>query len=370
MTEQAYRRKARDTHPDKNTDVPAEEAAEAFRQVVHAFEILSDESTRKRYDRTGRTDGHGGFGGGGGGTSYSGDNGWTWHVKFNFQSRKLKDKFEVQQAQSRVLHVVSLAQLQTIMLDDNDELLERNLLLCFTTRATETHADDEMVFPYPFAHMSSQKIWWEDLLQTVRIKFHRSSELSRFFGVTADECNETPVFVFAKRGTPLTLETAPALPRLGTRDRTAFEHWVWQQMQVEIEFVNEHEHPVEIYWIHGTRAHVKTASLPPGETARHTTMLSHEWYVRDLRVDQRPDSPGRYKLSNESSLGSWKIVSDESPQRIVIAGGQCFDLSGHCPYWQRSERVCKTNPNFVKEACQKTCGLCPPNQPEPVRDEL
>ena len=39
----AYRRKAMDTHPDKRgKDVSAEEAAEAFRQVVHAFEVPAE----------------------------------------------------------------------------------------------------------------------------------------------------------------------------------------------------------------------------------------------------------------------------------------------------------------------------------------
>ena len=39
----AYRRKAMDTHPDKRgKDVSAEEAAEAFRRVVHAFEVPAE----------------------------------------------------------------------------------------------------------------------------------------------------------------------------------------------------------------------------------------------------------------------------------------------------------------------------------------
>lgn len=326
---------------------------------MHAFEILSDESSRKRYDRTGRTDSGNSFGGGGGGGNrrqqYHSFH-WNWNVRY--KPRKLKDKFEVQQAQSRVLHVVSLAQLQTIMLGD-DDLLERNLLICFTTHPTETHADDEMVFPYPFAGMSSQGIWWEDLVQSVRIKFHRSSELSLFFGVTAEECNETPVFLFAKSGTPLTPETAQQLPRIRTRDRNEYDSWTWKQMEVEVEFVNQHNHTVEIYWIHGSRAH-KKMDLPPGHSGRHTTMLSHEWYVRDTRIDLFQGSPGRYKLSNDSSLGSWKILSDESPQTIVIEGGQCFDMSGHCNFWQMSDRSCVTNPNFMREQCKKTCGFCPP----------
>ena len=54
---QAYRRKALDTHPDKNTGVSKEEAAEAFQKVVHAFEVLSDATSRRQYDRTGRTAG-------------------------------------------------------------------------------------------------------------------------------------------------------------------------------------------------------------------------------------------------------------------------------------------------------------------------
>ena len=54
-----------------------------------------------------------------------------------------------------MLHVVSLEQLKTIMLDD-DDLLERNLLLCFVNPEQETVANDEVVFPWPFAAMSSQ----------------------------------------------------------------------------------------------------------------------------------------------------------------------------------------------------------------------
>lgn len=360
---QAYRRKALDTHPDKNRNVPPDEAAETFRQVVHAFEILSDDSSRQRYDRTGqsndgstnhRDDGSNGNGGSRHQQRYQSYQ-WNWYS--NYRPVRLKDKFEVQQAQSRVLHVISLAQFQTIMLDD-DDLLERNVLICFTTPATETQADDEMVFPYPFAGMSSQGIWWEDLLQTVRIRFYRNSELSRFFNVSSDEANEKPVFIFAKRGLPLTDELAKSLQRIHTSDRQAFETWVWERIQVQVKFVNQHNHPVEIYWVHGSRAHNKLI-LPPNESSTHTTMLSHEWYVRDARVDTQTNSPGRYKLTTDSSLGSWKILSDQSPQQLIIKGGQCFDLSGHCQFWEMHDGACRTNLGFMSTHCMKTCGVCP-----------
>lgn len=236
----AYRRKALDTHPDKNKDVPAEEAAAAFQKVVHAFEILSDESSRQRYDRTGRSNDSGGGHNQGGG-------GFHWQFRWTTNQRqrrqpKLKDLFNVKQSQSRILHIVSLDQLEVIMTDGI--VLERNLLICFYTPPLETHVMDEMVYPWPFAAMSSQGIWWEDLLQTTVVRFHRSNELTEFFGVPNGDVLDKPLFVFGKRGQkfhdPATWER-----RLSTDKREVFDDWVWESLHVPIIFVNKHDHPVE-----------------------------------------------------------------------------------------------------------------------------
>ena len=144
----AYRKKALDTHPDKNRG-REEEAAKEFQKVVHAFEILSDDTSRRRYDSTGRTDEQQQFQNQGrnqGGFSWS----FSWSNNggshYYYQAKpKLKDKFEVREAQSRILHIVSLEQLETVIVDDDTGLLERGLLIAFFTPRLETHLMDEMV---------------------------------------------------------------------------------------------------------------------------------------------------------------------------------------------------------------------------------
>ena len=68
----AYRKLAKELHPDRNTDNP--KAAERFSEVTNAYDLLSDKDKRARYDR-GEIDADGnpmGFGGGGGPGGFGG----------------------------------------------------------------------------------------------------------------------------------------------------------------------------------------------------------------------------------------------------------------------------------------------------------
>jgi DnaJ-class molecular chaperone len=74
----AYRKLAKELHPDYNKDNP--KAAERFNQVTQAYDLLTDKDKRARFDR-GEIDGEGnpaGFGGGGfGGGGFGGGRGFN-----------------------------------------------------------------------------------------------------------------------------------------------------------------------------------------------------------------------------------------------------------------------------------------------------
>src|ERR671938_1563623 len=63
-----YRKLAAKHHPDKNQNDP--KAAERFKEISEAYQVLGDAEKRKQYDQMrslGAFGGFGGFGGGGGG---------------------------------------------------------------------------------------------------------------------------------------------------------------------------------------------------------------------------------------------------------------------------------------------------------------
>lgn len=87
----AYRKLARKYHPDLNKDNP--QAAEKFKEISGAYDILGDKEKRRKYDNKeidgdGKPTGFGaGFGGGQGGYSYTGGNPFGGgNANFDFSS--------------------------------------------------------------------------------------------------------------------------------------------------------------------------------------------------------------------------------------------------------------------------------------------
>ena len=65
-----YRRLAKKFHPDANQNDPS--AAERFKEISEAYNVLGDADKRKQYDETRRLGAFGGFGGFGGARSGAG----------------------------------------------------------------------------------------------------------------------------------------------------------------------------------------------------------------------------------------------------------------------------------------------------------
>ena len=89
----AYRKLAKELHPDKNKDNP--KASEKFSDVTKAYDLLSDKTKRAQYER-GEIDGDGNpampFGYGGGGGGFRGDP--RTHGGFGNESADFGDIFE------------------------------------------------------------------------------------------------------------------------------------------------------------------------------------------------------------------------------------------------------------------------------------
>ena len=71
----AYRKKAKQYHPDLNKDSP-DAAATKFKEINEAYEVLGDEQKKSNYDQFGTADPNQGFGGGNGAGGFGGFSGF------------------------------------------------------------------------------------------------------------------------------------------------------------------------------------------------------------------------------------------------------------------------------------------------------
>jgi len=215
--------------------------------------------------------------------------------------------------------------------------------------------DDQMVYPYPFAALSEQGIWWEEFLQTVKVRYWEPTSLTRYFGIPLRQYLDVPIFIYVKKGNPLSDHV-----RLETRQRNKFTSWVWDQLKVEYEFVNLHNHPVEIWWVADKRKELQS-TLQPYHVAAVNCRLSHTFWIRDARVNQHIATNRNHlpKLSENSTMEVIKVITDDPGQQAIIHTKACFDLTTNCDEWYCDAHVDASGKNeYANNYCRKTCGTC------------
>lgn len=367
----AYRQKAKDTHPDKNPDVDPSESAELFRKVAAAFEVLSDDESRMRYDR-----------------QYEAERRREREMAERRarqrreqqlreeQRRRQKEREEkqrkereerervrlknspaVRRAQSSVIRITSLEQLRTVALDEHGRL-ERDLLMVFVgNKKVEGVVDDVLLFPYPFAGTGENGggVQWEDMIRSAKVRYNKQSDLTRYFQAPSNEEMKLvgePYIVFVRRGDSLNRYKV-CWDKEARNKRDKLERWVISQLKTTVTFVNRHRHKVELFKVEGSHSFL-AANVPPGGTHIHrNATLGDKFLARDWRVDKFPGGARDFKISEGSTLGGFTVRARDG--RIVIEGRECVDLSGHCDRWASS---CREMSEFMNGVCASTCGAC------------
>jgi hypothetical protein len=356
----AYRKKAKDTHPDKNPDLNHDTASHNFRSVVDAHDTLTDPKKKRLYDMN--------------------------RQNYATQARKQQQQAEQQKAQRgrqekqkkaemlakarnvqrHVARVTSLEELKLLLVSDrNDEQrLQKHLFMVFVAnKKIEKLVDDDLLFPYPFAGMGENNVWWEDVLQSVKVRYNGASDLTKFFKVPSNEfakIQNQPFIVFGKKGDRLDQFQIFSFKnnKYSSDPHLLLQQWVTNFLKVRVDFENHHHATVNIFLLTKGKKRLLRA-LPPGYVLTHTLAVADQVFAVDERVGNYPggSSTGNDHPTESVMLGKWTISSDGP---ILIKTKKCFDMSEFCPDWLAGfgQQECDRNPEFMHSICPVTCGVC------------
>ena len=316
-----YRKMAREAHPDKSKD------SELFLEVAAAFEFLSDDEERRRYERTGDL------------TSRARRDSQV-RRRTHDTRRRLTEKEK--RAQARVQEVNSRKHLEEVVGVTNSGVLKRFLLLAlYEPGPCEDFLTYRTKFPYPFGdRQDAHGIWWEDVLQPTKARLSdlenatEPSRLARKFRIGSTR--QCPVIIFAK-------ETFEDFDIIKRPEAENFEFWLWPLLASTVTFENQHSRPIRVFWIRGGQA-FDPFDLEPGQAQTRTAYISHLFAARDVK------SGG--PLTKNSALAWDHITTDVF--RFTIKSSKCIDYHGDCTSWAEAQE-CQKNPSFMLAFCGLSC---------------
>jgi hypothetical protein len=301
----AYRKKARDTHPDKQRGQDEEEATKKFRQIADAYEVLSDKKSRADYDRTGKTPSEMKS------TSQrqkSQSSWWSRSSSFssnNQQSRNYHRYYtnpytrrQILAAQSRVLTISSKEQLESIALDVNG-VLDRFLLLAVydsSNSECEDYMNYQAMYPWPFAGFTRENdnsMWWEEIMLTVKLDINGINHVDGddemrvwlrgigidIYSISSKGSAQCPTIAFFPKSGVI------GNPDLWNRGSTQeFREWVWEKLKMSVTIENKTPWVIQQWWLDGSRGK-KLDDIQPDMKYNMETFLSHTFIYRASYVE-------------------------------------------------------------------------------------
>ena len=345
----AYRDRALETHPDKNKDLEQTVAAEEFRSISLAYEVLSDPQAREFYDKTGQIR----------------DPAQSNNPHGGVQSQVSPDKLlkhpdrrqEILDAQSRVLRVRSIAHLKAVAADENG-VLEKVLLLAFYSSSDKGDLckqvlDRRVLFPYPFAGFNRRdgeggSLHWQDAVLPAEVDLaHKGSNpaigaLAAYFGIAGSKC---PTIAFVAKGalldsppegevSELTRDTTGTIFDLrgGVRTHSDFETWIFQKLKIDLHFTNRAPYTVKWWYVPPTgKPERQVKDILSGEGSNVATFVSHVFIFQAVDVEG-------LKVNNQSAVLSHRVSLDDKGATVPIRV-RCHDRHSECVRW-KSEGFC------------------------------
>lgn len=256
--------------------------------------MLSDDSSRRAYDRTGHLPGQQQRAREQRQESSSG-----WNFNFGFGGRNKKQHrylFErgrrehIRDAQSRVIHIRSMQQLKAVIVEDDHQLTtERYALLSFFDSSfseCENRQNNEILFPWPFAGYNYEGaqsgMWWEEIMLSgvvdIADRDTQALEIVKKFGVNIMKTG-CPTIVMIPRGVSINDISGKHSVLIAPKSAEQFMQWVWPQLKMNVLLENQTPYNIQLYWLDGARGKDQ-ALIPAGGSYTIDTFISHSFYGR------------------------------------------------------------------------------------------
>lgn len=335
--------------------------------MSEAFDILSNERSRKLYDHQVRQEEQRR-------RQQRQQKRRQENMRRQQKEREKKERFRrqkemVERAKSTYGRVGKLSSVEQLLLESEvmdpvSKLYKRHVLIMFVAnKAAEKKGEEVYYFPFPFAGESREDASYGDVIWTAKVRFNSQTDLTRLF--KARSRSDEPHIIFAKKGDPIHKYQTFHPERHSVDVHGEFKQWVQNLLHIQVRIVNYHSLPVGIFVIGSNNRRVE--HMHESLSSKYQLLMQINTGDRIIAYDTRIDSfPGGRKINEEIvryaesvALLDTIVTSDEI---YIVPPRRCYDLSSQCTEWKLTlkgmKSQCNKNQEFMHSICPLTCGVC------------